>query len=160
MNCYPLAYPPSRRTILCRLSATAYSIYSQLPSVSGGRLLHLQPDEALCRGKRVELTCLKSRSSVSWRFHLQGEPRFESLLPWKPQICHLIWFSCHGRFQAFLILCFPQVTHRSCDECNGVPVTIFIILLSQLATRNSCRYVNWTPAAACFKSGISLASCR
>jgi hypothetical protein len=27
----------------CRLSATNYSIYSQLPSISGGRLLHPQP---------------------------------------------------------------------------------------------------------------------
>jgi hypothetical protein len=29
------AQPPSWRTAHCRLSATAYSIYSQLPSVSG-----------------------------------------------------------------------------------------------------------------------------
>jgi hypothetical protein len=33
---YPLAQPPNSRNVPCRLSATAYSIYSQLPSVSGG----------------------------------------------------------------------------------------------------------------------------
>jgi hypothetical protein len=32
--------PPSCRTTPCRLSATAYSVYSWLPSISGGRLLH------------------------------------------------------------------------------------------------------------------------
>jgi hypothetical protein len=30
----------------CRLSATAYSIYSQLPSTSGDRPLHLQSGDA------------------------------------------------------------------------------------------------------------------
>jgi hypothetical protein len=30
----------------CRLSATAYSIYSRLPSISGGHLLHPQPEDA------------------------------------------------------------------------------------------------------------------
>ena len=33
-SCYYLAKPPSWRTTPCRLSATAYSIYSQLPSIS------------------------------------------------------------------------------------------------------------------------------
>jgi hypothetical protein len=33
---WPHAQPPSWRTIPCRLSATAYSIYSQLPPVPGG----------------------------------------------------------------------------------------------------------------------------
>jgi hypothetical protein len=35
-GCYPHAQPPSWRTTPCRLSATVYSIYSQLPPVSGG----------------------------------------------------------------------------------------------------------------------------
>jgi hypothetical protein len=35
-GCRPHAQPPSWRTTPCRLSATAYSIYSQLPSISGG----------------------------------------------------------------------------------------------------------------------------
>jgi hypothetical protein len=39
------AQPPSWRTTPFRLSATAYSIYSQLPSISGGRLLHPQPKD-------------------------------------------------------------------------------------------------------------------
>jgi hypothetical protein len=34
----------------CRLTATACSIHSQLPSTSGGRLLHPQPEDAPCRG--------------------------------------------------------------------------------------------------------------
>jgi hypothetical protein len=33
----------------CQLSATAYSIYSQLPSISGGQLVHPQPEDAPCR---------------------------------------------------------------------------------------------------------------
>jgi hypothetical protein len=41
---------PSRRTPSCRLSATANSVYSQLPSKTWGRLLHPQPEEAPCRG--------------------------------------------------------------------------------------------------------------
>jgi hypothetical protein len=32
----------------CRFSATDYSIYSQLPSISGGRLFRLQPEDAQC----------------------------------------------------------------------------------------------------------------
>jgi hypothetical protein len=32
-------------TTPCRLSVTAYSIHSQLPSISAGRLLHPQPEE-------------------------------------------------------------------------------------------------------------------
>jgi hypothetical protein len=35
-GCRSHAQPPSWRTTSCRLSATAYSIYSQLPSVHGG----------------------------------------------------------------------------------------------------------------------------
>jgi hypothetical protein len=35
-GCRPHAQPPSWRTIPCRLSVTAYSIYSQLPSVPWG----------------------------------------------------------------------------------------------------------------------------
>jgi hypothetical protein len=47
-----LAPRPTRRTTACRLSATAYSIYSQLPFISGGRLLHPQPEDALCHGEK------------------------------------------------------------------------------------------------------------
>jgi hypothetical protein len=35
-----------------RLSPTAYSVYSQLPSISGGRLLHSQPEDVPCRGDK------------------------------------------------------------------------------------------------------------
>jgi hypothetical protein len=36
-------HAPRWRITPCQLSVTAYSIYSQLPSIRGGRLLHLQP---------------------------------------------------------------------------------------------------------------------
>jgi hypothetical protein len=35
-GCEPHAQPPSRRTTPCRLSAAAYSVYSQLTSIAGG----------------------------------------------------------------------------------------------------------------------------
>jgi hypothetical protein len=38
----------SWRTTPCRLSATVLSIYSQLPSICGGCLLHPQPEETQC----------------------------------------------------------------------------------------------------------------
>jgi hypothetical protein len=44
--------PSSWRTTLCWLSTTAYSIYLQLPSISGGHLLHLQPEDAPCHGDK------------------------------------------------------------------------------------------------------------
>jgi hypothetical protein len=39
-SCYPLSKPPSWKTTICPLSATAYSIQSQPLSISGGRLFH------------------------------------------------------------------------------------------------------------------------
>jgi hypothetical protein len=50
--CWPHARPPSWRTTSCRLPATAYLVYSQLPSISGDRLLHPQPEDAPCRGDK------------------------------------------------------------------------------------------------------------
>jgi hypothetical protein len=47
-----LAPRQSWRTTPCRLSATAYSVYSQLPSISGGHLLHPQPEDTPCRGDK------------------------------------------------------------------------------------------------------------
>jgi hypothetical protein len=44
------AQTTSWKTTHCWLSATGYSIYSQLPSISGGRLLYPQPEDAPCRG--------------------------------------------------------------------------------------------------------------
>jgi hypothetical protein len=52
MSFYPHAQPESWRTTLCRLSATAYSMHSQLPFISGGRLLHPQTQDAPCRGDK------------------------------------------------------------------------------------------------------------
>jgi hypothetical protein len=48
----PPAQPPSWRTTPCRLSETAYSIYSQLPSIPGVRLLQPQREDAPCRGDK------------------------------------------------------------------------------------------------------------
>jgi hypothetical protein len=47
-----LAPHPTPKPEACRLSATAYSIYSQLPSRCGGRLLQPQPEDAPCRGDK------------------------------------------------------------------------------------------------------------
>jgi len=46
----------SWRTTSCRLSTTAYSIYSPLPSISGVLLLHPQPEDAPCRGDKFTHT--------------------------------------------------------------------------------------------------------
>jgi hypothetical protein len=43
---------PRWRTTSCRLSATAYSIDSQLPTISGVCLLHPQPEDVPCHGDR------------------------------------------------------------------------------------------------------------
>jgi hypothetical protein len=51
-SCWPHAQPPSWMITPCRLPATAYSIYSQLPSIPGGCLLPPQPEDAPCRGDR------------------------------------------------------------------------------------------------------------
>jgi hypothetical protein len=44
--------PNPWRTTPCRLPATYYSIYSQLSSISGGRLLHPQPEDTPCSGNK------------------------------------------------------------------------------------------------------------
>jgi hypothetical protein len=46
------AQPPRWGTTTCWLSATAYSIYSQLPSISGGRFLYPQSENAPCSGDK------------------------------------------------------------------------------------------------------------
>jgi hypothetical protein len=51
-TCYPTPNPQSWRITPCRLSATAYSIYLQLPSISGGHLLHLQPEDTPCHSDK------------------------------------------------------------------------------------------------------------
>jgi len=43
---------PSLWTTPYHQSVTAYSIYSQLPPTSGGRILHPQPKDAQCCGER------------------------------------------------------------------------------------------------------------
>jgi hypothetical protein len=55
---------PSWWTTPCQLSATAYSLYSQLPSISRGCLLCLQPEDIPCRGDKTHLT---------WKPTLKGQ---------------------------------------------------------------------------------------
>jgi hypothetical protein len=47
-----LVQPPQRRATPCRVSKTVYSIYLQLPPISGGRLLHPQSEDAPCCADR------------------------------------------------------------------------------------------------------------
>jgi hypothetical protein len=51
-SCLHLAQPPSWRTTPCRLSVTAYSTYSKLPSILEGPFLHTQLEDAPGRGDR------------------------------------------------------------------------------------------------------------
>jgi hypothetical protein len=44
----PQSNPQAQEPPLSRLSVTAHSIYSQLPSISGGLLLHPQPKDVSC----------------------------------------------------------------------------------------------------------------
>jgi hypothetical protein len=51
-SCYALVPPQSWKVTPYRLSATAYSICSQLLSISGGRLLYPRPKDVTCHGDR------------------------------------------------------------------------------------------------------------
>jgi hypothetical protein len=62
-GCQPLAQLPSWRTTRFRLSATAYSIYSQLPAICEGLLVQTQTENALYRGD-------KGPHNVGWRLIL------------------------------------------------------------------------------------------
>jgi hypothetical protein len=66
---------PQRWSTPCRLSASAYSIYSHLLSISGDRLLHPQPEDAPCRGTVLPLLCL----CKPWSLTLREENRLKVL---------------------------------------------------------------------------------
>jgi hypothetical protein len=51
-RCQSLAQPSSWSTTYCQLSVTDYSVYSQLLSISGVRLLYPQTENAPCRCDR------------------------------------------------------------------------------------------------------------
>ena len=70
LSCQHLAQPPSWSTSPCRLSATAYSIYSQLPSRSGGRssIRNLRTRHAVVTGTDLSLTYCVTRKKP--RLHL------------------------------------------------------------------------------------------
>lgn len=53
VSCYPNPQLTSWRITTCRVSTTAYSIYSQLPLIVGGRLLRRQPEDAPCCAERL-----------------------------------------------------------------------------------------------------------
>ena len=58
------------RTTTCLLSATVYSIYSQLPCVAGGRILHPQAEDAPCCGDVEQLSMPYAHSHT----HLSSMP--------------------------------------------------------------------------------------
>jgi hypothetical protein len=66
----PLALHPSWRTIPCRRFAIVHSIYSQLPSISGGRLFHPKPAGAPCRGDRYPHNMDLHSNCLSYREQL------------------------------------------------------------------------------------------
>ena len=91
MRTYHLAQPPSWRTTPCRLSATAYSIYSQLPSISEA----VPPSTAWGRAtlwwlgptyhdlkcwiiKLFTVIKLDSLVSILWLFHISWKCRSEN----------------------------------------------------------------------------------
>ena len=61
-NCYHLAQPPSWKATPCRLSATAYSICSQLPSIAGGHssIRYLGTLHAVMTGTHLSRTVTNS----------------------------------------------------------------------------------------------------
>jgi hypothetical protein len=50
----------------CRLSANAYSIFSQFISIPGERLLHPQPEDAPCRGDKGSTWKETTRKIKTW----------------------------------------------------------------------------------------------
>jgi len=65
---YNIAQPPSLKTTPCRLSATVYSIYSQLHSIPGGRLLPSQPTDVLYHAVVTETHLSWGRGEVHTEF--------------------------------------------------------------------------------------------
>jgi hypothetical protein len=53
-------------TTPCRPSTAAYSIYLQLLSIAGGRLLYPQPEDVPCQGESQRLVVNKQRSQISY----------------------------------------------------------------------------------------------
>jgi len=58
-NCYNLPQPPKLKDHHLSAAATAYSIHSQLSSLSGGLLFHQQPEDAPCRDDSDTIHTLK-----------------------------------------------------------------------------------------------------
>jgi hypothetical protein len=80
-----LAQPPSWRTNPCRLSATAYSKYSQQPSITGGRssIRNLRTRHAVVTG--THLSSMKKLTKMKFlrcntRFDKKREYRFSTCI--------------------------------------------------------------------------------
>jgi hypothetical protein len=58
---------PKLGTTACWLSATAYSVYSQLPFISGVRILHPQPEDA---PSSCDKPARESESELDYEFAL------------------------------------------------------------------------------------------
>jgi len=66
------------------LNMVKIPIYSQLPSTSGGRLLHPQPEDAPCRGDRDPL------NMAPYHNRHQNESRIRNKPQTNPQFLHVI----------------------------------------------------------------------
>jgi hypothetical protein len=152
-SCSLLCQSLSRRTTPCRISAIAYLIYSQLPSISGGRLLHPQPEDAPCRGNICTHNMAKWRRDENWqkyetRFVLGGKRAVpEGVLAVTCTIRFLSisiswWSRTHAKHKPMLSAQFKQTrerkqTHYVTNVCaisevehspriqNSVPTEIF-----------------------------------
>jgi putative component of membrane protein insertase Oxa1/YidC/SpoIIIJ protein YidD len=88
-TCTPTVRNPGRCTTSYRLFATAYSIYSQLPSITEGRRhLHLQPEMAPHRARSTRYQAISHQNKQHgeyesvrriWGFHSGGYEEYHLL---------------------------------------------------------------------------------
>jgi len=62
-------HPPNCTATPYQLSATGYSIYSQISSIYRGRLLSPQPEDAPCRGERDSRNMNFTRITTKTKYH-------------------------------------------------------------------------------------------
>jgi hypothetical protein len=105
----------------CWLLATAYSIYWQPPSISGGQLLQLQPENMLCHGDRDPLImgwlcsynnqylCITSPNvTCIWEIRGSDSGIFKIQIFWDVTTCWLInsWWT----FWSFVVPSFSVLS--------------------------------------------------
>jgi hypothetical protein len=106
---------PNCRNTPCRLSATAFSICSQLPSISGDLLLYPQPEDTPCSGDNGQGGTLTSITIIiiiitiiiSYARHTQ----YNDLIKW------LVCLVCIPRITSFAF-CFRLV--QSILNCESM----------------------------------------